>query len=50
MEKNLVELSASEILEISGGNMYELGKSFGSYCADCVDFYNGIVDGFMGEE
>jgi hypothetical protein len=46
METKLIELSAPEMLCISGGNAYSLGRRFGRYCADCIDFYHGILVGF----
>ncbi len=47
MKTDLVELNVSEIREISGGGLYEIGISVGRYCADCVDFYHGIFDGML---
>lgn len=47
METKLIELNAIEIREISGGNLYDIGKAVGSYCADCIDFYHGIIVGLF---
>ena len=47
MEKELIELNELEIRDISGGGAYEIGKAFGSYCADCYDFYRGIFEGIF---
>ena len=49
MEKELIDLNESEMKDISGGGAYEIGKAFGSYCADCYDFYCGLVEGIFGD-
>ena len=46
--KYLTELSKEEALQIQGGSAYEIGKAIGKWCANCVDFYEGMWDAFFG--
>ncbi|MHA7111451.1 hypothetical protein ACRTDU_15070 [Sunxiuqinia elliptica] len=47
MKKLTFELTTFDLKEISGGGLYEVGYSFGRYCANAFDFYKGIYDGIF---
>ncbi len=47
METKLIHLNSSEIIEISGGSIYGIGYAVGSYCANCIDFYHGVLNAFL---
>lgn len=45
MDAKIIELSLIELKEISGGNLFKIGRAIGRYCADFVDFYHGVSIG-----
>ena len=44
--KYLVELSKDEAIQIEGGSIYGIGYAIGSWCADAVDFVQGVWSRF----
>ncbi|HZK93806.1 MAG TPA: hypothetical protein VFC67_06330 [Prolixibacteraceae bacterium] len=44
--KNLVELTKEEAIVIDGGGAYEIGYAIGAWCANAVDWVQGVWSSF----
>jgi hypothetical protein len=47
MDKLYEELTAEEIIVISGGNAYKIGYAIGAWWANFVDEWHGVLDGLI---
>ena len=44
--KNLVELTKEEAIQIEGGSIYRVGYAIGAWCANAVDWVQGLWSSF----